>query len=93
MAIPSEIRASDVRKAISRIRRDGIPPTRRSTRYDVLLDGEPFPPKYVLSVACELATGRQLESGGFSGGAETNGYLRQLGFRIVDKRGRVVVCP
>jgi len=93
MAIPREIKAVHVRRAGVRIGRDGIPSSRHSTRYDVVVDDERLPPKYVLSVACELATGRHLLPGDFSGGAEANGFLRQLGFAIVDKRGRVVASP
>jgi 5-methylcytosine-specific restriction protein B len=93
MAIPSEITAAHVRKAIGRVRRERIPSKRRSTRYDVVVDGEAFPPKYVLSVACEVATGHPLQPGSFSGGAEANGLLRQLGFTIVDKRGRAIASP
>lgn len=93
MAIPGEIKASDVRRAAAQIHREGVPRGRRSTRYDVVVEGRHLPPKYVLSVACQLATGRQLDPGDFTGGAEANGFLRQLGFSIVDKRGRVIVQP
>lgn len=73
--------------AMERIRQKDIPKLAQSTRYDVLHpdDGAAFPPKLVLSIAMELATGQPLPRTEFSGGEQTNAPLRELGFQIVEK--------
>jgi len=83
MAIPRITRAN-VLAAIDEIQRDGVPPTRLSTRYLVAHDGGHYPPKYVVSLAVKYATGRVLYPGEFSGGRETNGLLSELGFTVVE---------
>ena len=54
-------------------------------------DDEVYPPKYVISLACRIATGQALRSGVFGGGNETNAFLTGLGFEIVDKSGTVLI--
>ncbi|MDJ0391637.1 HNH endonuclease [Roseomonas sp. E05] len=73
--------------AMKKIEQEGIPARARSTRYDVLRpdDGTPFPPKLVLSIAAELASGKALPRTAFSGGEETNAVLRALDFSVVEK--------
>jgi hypothetical protein len=74
---------NNVLDAISRIRAEGVPPNRRATKYHLDHDGSQYPPKYVLSLAVEKATGRALAPNEFSGGVETNSVLRNLGFSVV----------
>jgi hypothetical protein len=47
--------------------------------------GRRYPPKYVVSLAARHATGQALPSNQFSGGSETNEFLRNLGFDIARK--------
>ncbi len=82
MAIPVISRA-DVLAALERIRKEGVPPDRQSARYSMVHDGRHYPPKYVVSLAVENATGRVLGSQEFGGGVETNSALRKLGFAVV----------
>jgi hypothetical protein len=99
-AIPSLTRAH-IEAALARIDREGVPPRRDSTKFQLVLDGKRYPPKYVLSLAAAEATGRELRPNEFSGGDETNGALQSLGFTIVGpglpapKRGgtKPVVAP
>jgi hypothetical protein len=70
---------------MTRIDREGVPARRGSGNYAVRHHGRAYPPKLLVSVACELATGRPLPSHRFSGGRETNARLAQLGFRVVRK--------
>jgi len=81
MAIP-EISKSDVLAAIARVDREGVPDERRSTRYVLVYKGRRYPPKYIVSLAVENATGRPLPPNQFGGGVETNGVLRSLGFSV-----------
>ena len=80
-AIPA-LKRSHVKAAIARIDRDGVPPRRESTKFQLVVDGWNYPPKYVISLAVSHATGRELRPNEFSGGDEANGILLALGFTI-----------
>lgn len=82
--IPSCIKAEHLDKAICRIRRDGVPPHRKGRYYCLVKDHCHYPPKYTVALAHEIATGRFLDSNRFSGGAESNGFLRKRGYEITD---------
>lgn len=77
-----------VRAALRRIDEEGVPSSAQSTGYDLLADNKRYPPKYVLSLAVEAATGEVLDRNGFSGGAESACFrkLEELGFEIAAKR-------
>jgi hypothetical protein len=81
MPIP-RITKSNVQNALKVIDRHGVPKTRRSTRFCLIHNGRHYPPKYVLALAVEHATGRALQPHEHSGGAETNSRLRKLGFTV-----------
>jgi hypothetical protein len=89
--IPSNITREQIIQAISEIKKGKIPPYRESTRWSILHNGEHFPPKYVISLANELANGRELDPSQFSGGDETNNFLKERGFDIVEKTTSVQV--
>ena len=82
-AIPSLLTRAHVGAAVARIDRDGVPPRRESTKFQLVVDGRCYPPKYVISLAVAGATGRELRPKEFSAGKETNGVLQALGFTIV----------
>jgi len=86
--IPHIITKQHVLQAIERINEHGVPSGRRSRKYFLRHEGEDYPPKYVVALACEFATGKALASDQFGGGAETNGFLARLGFTVVDEAGR-----
>jgi hypothetical protein len=88
--IPSEITREHVLAAIQRIEADGVPPGRQSQKFYVRYEGKLYPPKLLVSFACEAALGRVLPSGLFSGGAETNGFLQRLGFDVTGPSGEVI---
>lgn len=83
MAIP-KITKENVLAAIECIRQEGVPKARESRRYYLEYEGKYFPPKYVVSLAVEDATGKPLKPSDFSGGIETNSVLKKLGFTIVE---------
>jgi hypothetical protein len=87
MPIPASVTADHVREAMSRLQRHGVPPGADSTKYDVVdpRTGARLPPKLVVSIAAEIATGEPFPRTQFSGGEATNGPLRDLGFEIVEK--------
>ena len=81
--IPQLITRDHILKAVARIRQDGVPRNRISRRYCLVHDGRRFPPKYTISVAHEVATGRPLPPDEFSGGAESNRFLGNRGFKVI----------
>ena len=69
---------------MGQIRRDGVPPRRRALSYCLVSDGYHYPPKYTVALAHKIATGRLLPLDEFSGGGESNGFLRKRGFQITN---------
>jgi len=80
--IPTFITEAHLRKALRRIRREGVPAGRNSRGYCLAQDGRHFPPKYTISLAHHLASGGYLR--GFSGGRETNRFLEKRGFPVIE---------
>jgi hypothetical protein len=78
-----------VLKAIEEIDKLGVPKGRISRRYVLEYRGRFYPPKYVVSLANKYANGYELDPSEFSGGMETNSFLRGLGFNIVEKRHEI----
>lgn len=56
---------------------------RAATRFCLVDEQRHYPPKYVVSLAVQQAFGTRLKPSSFSGGAETNGLLRRLGFDVL----------
>ena len=84
--IPPTISASHIQQAAAEISANGVPRGREADKFSVIVEGEPYPPKYILSLAARLATGTELSASDFSGGQEANTYLEGLGFNVVQKR-------
>lgn len=82
--IPACITRVDIAKAMRRIKRNGVPPGRQGRNYCLVANGGHLPPKYTISLAHEIATGEALNSNRFSGGAESNNFLRRYGFKVVE---------
>ena len=89
--IPKHITAAHIEEAIRLIIRDGMPPGRKSRGYCLTTKGEHLPPKYAIALAHQIATGELLPSDRFSGGPESNEFLRRRGFVVTecDCRGSV----
>ena len=82
MSIP-KISKAHVEWALSKIDREGIPKRRRSRKWCLVASGAYYPPKYVLALAVERLSGKQLPPEAHSGGDETNKILTTLGYRVV----------
>ena len=82
--IPLLITGEHIKEAIRRIDRKGIPWQRRSRGYCLVMDSKHFPPKYTIALAHEIATGKFLHSDHFSGGAESNRFLRSRNFDVTE---------
>lgn len=83
--IPTGVERSHVEQALARIDAEGIPGGRTSKHWALEHNGKRYPPKLVVSLAAEMATGQALPStefsAGDSGGARS--LLRRLGFSVL----------
>lgn len=82
MMIPKNITREHIEKAIIEIEEKGFPQERDSASYELIYNGEVYPPKYVVSLANKYANGYELEWKSFKGGNETNDFLEKLGFVV-----------
>ena len=87
MNAPSTLLAEHGRQAIAEIDRHGLPPPRGSTKYELVVDGKRYPPKYTLG----LATGRTLRADAHYGGEQSNGRLRDVARRADTGLPRLVL--
>ena len=89
--IPKHITGAHIKEAIRLIIRDGMPAERRSRGYCLATKDGHFPPKYTIALAHQVAMGALLPSDRFSGGPESNEFLRHRGFAVIecDCRGGV----
>jgi|SRR6188472_2155711 len=83
--IPDSIKREHILKAIDEVKGSEIPAERDSDKYDFEYDNRLYPPKYIVSLANKYANGKELDHVIFSGGDETNNFLKSRGFNIVDK--------
>lgn len=82
---PNKITKDDVIKAIQYLDENKWDKNKDSSGYDLIYNGERYPPKRVLSQANFYANGSQLDP--FKGGKPTNQILEKLGFDIESKNG------
>lgn len=83
--IPSNIAREHILRAIEWIDSKSIPDERQSTKYDLLFNGNCYPPKYVISIANKFANGTVWHQSEFHGGDESNSFLEKRGFEVVLK--------
>jgi hypothetical protein len=80
--IPKNITRQHILAAITEVDRSGAPDRKASRKFTVDYNGRRYPPKYLVSLANRHANGTELPSSVFNGGAETNDFLRSLGFTV-----------
>jgi len=81
--IPRNIKREHILRSLEYMKNHGIPKGRKSKKFLLEHEGQHFPPKYTISLANKYANGKELESERFSGGKESNDFLRSLGFKIL----------
>jgi len=79
---PEKITHDHIEKAVQKIKDEKID-LHSSTGYDVIIEGEAYPPKEIMRYAHEQMNGEKIWDR--SGGEPTNKYLEELGFEIVEK--------
>jgi len=83
--IPTIILRDHVIRAAEWISQHGVG-DRDSKKYLVVVNGRTYPPKLVISRAYFYAHGSEWSHENFTGGEETNSFLRGLGFKIVERQ-------
>ncbi|HEY9175000.1 MAG TPA: HNH endonuclease [Verrucomicrobiae bacterium] len=83
--IPSTLTPECIQKAIEQIDRDGVPSKRESVHYDLCVNDKRYPPKYVVSLASECASGVAYPPEDFNA-VEAKNYFIRKGYRVVDRR-------
>src|SRR5687767_3718358 len=79
---PNRITQQHILDAVKRIEAMNVA-LKPSTKYDVIVNDKPYPPKEVLRYAHELVNGENLWE--YPGGDPTNRYLNSLGFETRSK--------
>lgn len=80
---PDKITREHVLQAVAKIEAENTK-LRASTGYDVMINGQAYPPKEIMRHAHQAMNGDYLWYPG--GGEETNRYLKNLGFKITSKK-------
>lgn len=80
--IPKNIKKEHILKAIDEVEKIGVTGSRISKKFRLEYNGRHYPPKYVISLANKYANGKELDSSEFSGGRESNDFLKYFGFNI-----------
>lgn len=85
--IPENIKRNHLLKAIEDVNANGITKGRHSSTYDLIYEGERYPPKLIISLANKYANGNDLDSNLFYGGNNTPAFklLEKEGFEIIPK--------
>lgn len=87
MAIPDNIAARHILKAISTINKEGTPRLRNSYKYFVSCDSRLYPPKYLISLANLFANGELLNPNPkIFNTYMAQAYLTDLGFKVITKK-------
>jgi hypothetical protein len=83
----NKIDKENILSAIKEIDTNGVPAGRQSSTYDLIHNGKPYPPKFVISIANRFATGEELDHNTFEGGIGTPAFklLESQGFKIQPK--------
>jgi len=83
--IPKGFQHQHFLKAIAEIDIEGVPKPRESYRYDLLINGKKYPPKYVISIANKYLNGKEWPSKSFNA-VEAKDYFIRNGYRILDRK-------
>ena len=81
MAIP-KISEQNILDALKYIDEQGVPAKNKSTVYELVSnDGKKYPPKYVIAVAAQIATGREIRTDDFNA-VEAKNFFETRGYTI-----------
>lgn len=85
MAIP-KVSKQNIADAFKFIDENGVPDKNKSTQYVIVTEeGKQYPPKYVIAVANQLATGTEITTEGYNA-VEAKNYFISRGYVVEDKQ-------
>jgi len=87
--IPENINESHILSAITELKNNGAAKNRASKKFSIEYEKDLYPPKLVISIANRYANGVELDPSSFSGGRESNEFLKSRGYKIVTRTGAV----
>ena len=83
--IPRNIRKEHIISALATIDKEGYPKEHESIKYSLVYEGRKYPPVWVIRTANLFANNEPLDPTLYSGGEQSNNFLKKSGFRIVKK--------
>lgn len=86
MAIP-KVTDENILNALKKIDEQGVPFRHQSTVYDLVHDGKKYPPKYVIAVAANLATGKEIKTDAFNA-IEAKNFFETRGYTIESSQAK-----
>lgn len=86
MAIP-KVTDENILNALNNIDEQGVPFRHQSTVYDLVYDGKKYPPKYVIAVAANLATGKEIKTDSFNA-IEAKNFFETRGYTIESSQAK-----
>lgn len=81
--IPPNLQEQHFLQAADQMDRVGIPPGRKPRRYVLRLRGRTYPLKYMISLACKIATGNEHPADCFTS-YDTRSYFGSRGYEVID---------
>ena len=88
--IPGNLEEKHFLRAATQIDREGVPLSRRSYYYDLILGGKSYPPKYIISLANLYATGVEYSPNRFNA-VEARNYFSVRGYQVIDRRNNAAI--
>ena len=87
MAIP-KLSEQNILDALKYIDEHGVPTKNKSTIYELIsADGKKYPPKYVIAIAANLATGREIKTDDFNA-VEAKNFFETRGYTIESSQAK-----
>lgn len=83
--IPPNLTDKHFHLAAAQIVRERVPVERKSVHYDLVRNDKRYPPKYIISLAQKIATGKEFPATGFNA-VEAKNYFLSRGYRVIDRR-------
>lgn len=83
--IPKGLNSKHFKQAAAAIDREGVPAERNSVHYDLVIEGNRYPPKYVVSLATKFAGGEEYPASNFNA-VEARNYFLSKGYEVIDRR-------
>jgi hypothetical protein len=80
--IPSNITREHCIQAARVVGDESVPEKHRAKKYEVIINGRGYPPKWIIHVANEFANGERHSTSQFSGENEANSFLSERQFAI-----------